>query len=77
MRFGCHVDGQRLTLTISPHEGTYAAWWHDLRIEVYGWNSALGTVTQNGRKLSQVQRQKNNLEFTLADNGNGAILTIQ
>jgi alpha-glucosidase len=77
MRFGCHVDGQRLTLTISPHEGTYAAWWHDLRIEVYGWNSASGTVTQNGRKLSQVQRQKNNLEFTLADNGNGAILTIQ
>jgi alpha-glucosidase len=77
MRFGCHVEGSRLTLTISPHEGTYAAWWRDLRIEVYGWNAALGTVMQNGVKIAQAQRQQNRLEFTVADDGKGATLTIE
>ena len=77
MRFGCRVEGNKLTLTFSPHEGTYAAWWRDLRIEVYGWNAVSGTVTQNGGRPSQVQRQKNNLEFTVADDGKGTTLTIE
>ncbi len=77
MRFGCHVDGQRLTITVSPHEGSYAAWWHDLRIEVYGWTAMPGAVTQNGRRLSPVERQKNSLEFTVADDGKGTTLIVE
>jgi hypothetical protein len=32
---------------------------------------------QNGVKIAQAQRQQNRLEFTVADDGKGATLTIE
>jgi alpha-glucosidase len=44
MNFNCQQQGQKLNVHIGRHEGSYAAWWKDLRVEIYGVQSAPKTA---------------------------------
>ncbi|HEU5352404.1 MAG TPA: TIM-barrel domain-containing protein [Terracidiphilus sp.] len=36
MRFSCKVTARGIEVTVEPHEGSFAAWWKDLSVEIYG-----------------------------------------
>jgi alpha-glucosidase len=37
MHFSCHVTPAGLELSIGAHQGRYAPWWKQIRVEVFGW----------------------------------------
>jgi alpha-glucosidase len=43
--FSCEVKGNCVTVHVGQHVGHYAAWWKDMRIEVYGMTTAPQQVT--------------------------------
>jgi alpha-glucosidase len=47
MEFTCHPTAQGLNVTLAPREGSFAAWWKLVSIEVYG-----ATKPANGATLS-------------------------
>ncbi len=47
-RFTCQVGGDSLRLTLGPREGSYPAWWKDVRLVIYGWTPSRGEVRVNG-----------------------------
>jgi len=36
MNFTCQQTSEGLHIAISPHEGTYPAWWKEIKLEVFG-----------------------------------------
>jgi alpha-glucosidase len=78
MKFSCEKTGEGLLLKISPHEGTYPAWWKEIRAEIYGWSAAQGSVLVNGKAVSaRVERQAQSAAVVIADDGKGAEIEIR
>jgi len=78
MKFICSMDPQGLRLNISKHEGSFVPWWKDIRIEVYGWKPAHGSVQQDGREGSIViHPDETYFDFTVPDTGQGTLLNLQ
>ncbi len=48
--FSCeqHADGS-LTVNLSKTEGSYAPWWKEVRLEVFGWQPKQRTAAVNGK----------------------------
>jgi alpha-glucosidase len=78
MKFTCEMTQDGLRLTIGAHEGSYPAWWTNLRIEVYGWKSAEDHIAILG-KNSGIQLEKNvqGFVFNIADAGHGLTLDLK
>lgn len=51
MKFTCRLTPNGLQLHASPQEGTYPAWWKNIRIEIYGWKPSAHTELLNGKAL--------------------------
>jgi alpha-glucosidase len=71
MSFGCKVAKDGLHLTVGAHQGSYPAWWKQIRAEVYGWNPEKGTVLINSKPVP-LTREAHTIIFTVADDGKGA-----
>ncbi|MGP8250527.1 MAG: TIM-barrel domain-containing protein [Terracidiphilus sp.] len=76
MSFSCQVAKDGLHLTISPHQGSYPAWWKQIRAEVYGWKPEKGTALVNS-KLVPLSRGAHGIVFTVADDGKGIEATAK
>ena len=54
MHFACEITQDGLNLSIGSHQGTYPAWWKEIRTEVYGWtpkqNSVLIKISDYDRR---------------------------
>lgn len=66
----CEVGQGRLRVHIGAHEGSYPAWWHEVHVEVYGWESAKPVAHLQERDLA-VTRSEHMMSFTVPDNGKG------
>jgi alpha-glucosidase len=78
MKFDCQVAADGFHLRISPHEGSYPAWWRDLRVEVYGWKSQQNSALLNGKAMpTGASPIPYGLAITVADDGRGAELHMQ
>ncbi|MGB7353310.1 MAG: TIM-barrel domain-containing protein [Acidobacteriaceae bacterium] len=78
MQFHCSIDPQGLHLTIGAHQGSWPAWWKQIRIEVYGWTADHGEVDLNGRKAeNSIGPDQGHLVFTVADEGDGAKIDLR
>jgi alpha-glucosidase len=78
MRFECTETSYGIALTIGPREGSYAAWWKQLRVEIYGWTSAQATVTMDGRQIEvDSDAQRHQLVFNLEDKGKAVSLLFR
>jgi alpha-glucosidase len=51
MTFGCEVSNGVMTVT-AAEQGSYKPWWHDVRLEIYGWQPRSNTASVQGNKTS-------------------------
>jgi alpha-glucosidase len=78
MKFDCQVATDGFRLRISPHEGSYDAWWKSLRVEIYGWTPQANSALLNGQAMQAVASPiPHGLAITVADDGRGAELHMQ
>jgi alpha-glucosidase len=78
MHFTCSDSAGHLHLHIGAHEGSYAAWWKQLRIEVYGSRAEAATVlTGGGSRSAAVARNGQAVVFDVYDNGKGFDVELQ
>jgi alpha-glucosidase len=78
MKFDCQKTADGLHLTISPHEGSYPAWWKEIRAEIYGFTPKQGEVVVNGSKISaHIAMDPHRVAFTITDDGKGAVVELK
>jgi alpha-glucosidase len=78
MRFSCQVNSEGLQLTIGPHEGSYPAWWKEIRVEIYGVTPKKGELLVNTKRISAgIEVKANSSNFIFADDGKGADIELR
>jgi len=77
--FTCDTDEDGFHLHISPHEGSYPAWWKEIRVEIYGWNQLHDQVLINGKAGTQtaIVPLPHGISLTFVDEGNGENLQLR
>jgi alpha-glucosidase len=73
-QFSCTVSGNTVTVKAAPREGSFAAWWSALHIEVYGGPSTKAEGSDG--TLATYNAQRRAMLATIPDNGKGAQLTL-
>ncbi len=48
MSFTCDVTGPGVTVRVEPHQGSFAPWWNQLAVEVYGRSKPAGGASVSG-----------------------------
>jgi alpha-glucosidase len=74
MEFSCAQDGDQLILHVGRHVGSYAAWWKELRVQIYGATKPFESVmlSAGGSSVQSVYDSTDHfVSFTLADDGKG------
>lgn len=75
MKFSCQLENDELVLRVSSHDGSYPAWWKNLRIEVYGWKPAAHQISVNGKTIqAQSVSLPHGFAIAIPDDGRGAEL---
>jgi alpha-glucosidase len=78
MDFYCEVTAGGLRLHLGQHVGSFAAWWREIRVEIYGWSPRDGIARLDGTTISGVTDSgPNKLALTIPDNGKGALLDLK
>jgi alpha-glucosidase len=78
MKFRCEQTSEGLRLNISAHEGSYPAWWKEIRAEIYGWTPKSGKLLVNGKTSSTlVIGQTQNISVTITDDGKGSEIELR
>jgi alpha-glucosidase len=81
-QFSCTVSGDTVTVKAAPREGSFAAWWRALHVEVYGGpgTKADATDAEGPRAtgtLATYNAQRQAMLATIPDSGKGAELTLK
>ena len=72
MRFTCQITSEGLRLNVGPHEGSYPAWWQEIRAEIYGWKPDQGAVFINSSPApAPLTREPERVIFVFSDDGKG------
>lgn len=79
MQFTCKVDDGGFHLHVSAHEGSYPAWWKEIRAEIYGWSPKTKQISLNGRSEGQAALKSlpYGVDVVFADDGKGDDLLIR
>jgi len=78
MKFSCEQTSEGLRLSISPHEGSYPAWWKEIHAEIYGWTPKSGELRVNGKpNIASPSRQAKGVQFAIADDGKGMLVELK
>jgi alpha-glucosidase len=78
MRFACQLTGDGMRLTIGPREGSYPAWWTNLRVELYGWRPVQGKVFTHEKDAGiHLENNARSVAFEIADHAEGLTLDIK
>jgi alpha-glucosidase len=84
MHFSCKVTPDGLELSIGAHQGPYAAWWKQIRVEVFGWapkqNKVLITANSAGPGSSAplaIENLPQGVFVNVPDDGKGMELRLQ
>ena len=82
LAFTCRQTAQGLTVTVEPHKGSFAPWWKQLSIEVYGASKpALGAnASLDGARASSVSTsfdaEHRRITALVPDDGKGLELEL-
>jgi alpha-glucosidase len=78
MKFSCQKTADGLILKISPHEGTYPAWWKTIHAEIYGWSPTEGNILVNAKAVQlPIDKQSQSIGFTIVDDGRGVEIELK
>ena len=80
MEFTCAETAKGITVHVGPHQGDFAPWWTNLRVEVYGRTAAAGkaaVVDSIETVASSFDASHHVAAFTLQDSGRGEDLQIE
>jgi alpha-glucosidase len=78
MKFSCEKTAEGMHLKIGPHEGTYPAWWKEIRAEIFGWTPKQGKVFVNAKLISSpINQQVQSISFLIRDEGMGAEVEVK
>ena len=78
MQFTCDITDNALRLHIGKHEGSYSAWWKQIKAEIYGWKPVKGTVVTDAAKIPVLLTQEaEGFSFEVIDNGEGTEVLVQ
>jgi alpha-glucosidase len=78
MDFHCEVTADGLRVRLGEHEGSYPAWWQQIRIEIYGWSPRKHTARLDGTSVeAAMSSSPGKLALTIKDNGRGAVLDLE
>jgi alpha-glucosidase len=79
MLFSCQTSADGVHLILSPHEGSYPAWWKQIRAEFYGWNAQRATILSNDGDPKQISVTPlpHGVSVTIADDGKGTDLQLR
>jgi alpha-glucosidase len=78
--FTCEILSDSIKVRIGSHQGSYPAWWQQVRIEVHGWNAdtALSLVSgQDKPSPATVDRAHHTVSVAIPDTGQGADIEIR
>jgi len=82
MGFKCQLAAHGLIVTVTPHQGSFAPWWSQLSIEVYGDSApgATATATLDGSNASTVptsfDAEHHRVTTLVPDDGKGLSLQL-
>jgi alpha-glucosidase len=79
--FTCHQVAEGITLTVAPREGTFAPWWKQLSVEVYGQSkpAAASSTVINGQKgavTTGFDSEHHRITALVPDDGKGLELNL-
>ena len=78
MNFSCEIDGDILKIQVSPHEGSFPAWWKQISLQVYGWAPQKSILRHKGAPtLSTLEKKGNAVIAVVPDNGMGIELSLE
>lgn len=78
VKFSCEIAADGLHLHLGAHQGSYPAWWKEIRAEIYGWKPEKGIVSVNSTNTSvPVTRAAQSISFVLPDDGKGIEATAE
>ena len=78
MKFSCEKTPDGVGLTLSAHEGSYPAWWKEIRAEIYGWTPKEGKILVDGKQVAvHVDVAPQRVSFVIPDDGKGAHLEVK
>jgi alpha-glucosidase len=78
MDFHCEVNPDGIQIRLGEHNGSYPAWWQQIRIEIYGWSPREHAVRLNGRSTDvMVDLLPNRVALTIPDDGRGEVLELK
>jgi alpha-glucosidase len=78
MHFTCRQTTEGLRLTIGAHEGSYPAWWKEVRVEVYGWSPKHDAVRVDSKPSpARIEHETQSIHFTVADSGKGMEIDLE
>jgi alpha-glucosidase len=78
MDFSCEMNANGMRLRIGKHEGSYPAWWNQIRVEILGWSPRQGKARLNGSNIeSTMNVSPAKVALTVADDGRGEVLEIE
>jgi alpha-glucosidase len=78
--FTCEILSDSIKVRIGSHQGSYPAWWQQVRIEVHGWNAdtALSLVSGQDKPIpATVDRAHHTVSVAIPDTGQGADIEIR
>lgn len=76
MSFTCSAAADGLHITVSPHEGSFPAWWTGIRLEVHEVKLPAGVAT-NGTKKIAAEVKGNAVLVDIQDDGKGQTVTVR
>jgi alpha-glucosidase len=82
MHFSCKVTANGLELSLGAHQGSYAPWWKQIRVEVLGWTPRQNKVRVKNHNPDDttplaMQNLSEGVVVNVADDGKGIELELQ
>jgi alpha-glucosidase len=78
MKFTCQITPSGFQLRAAPQEGTYLAWWKEIRVEIYGWKPSANIATLNSTPLqSKASPINHGVAITIPSDSNGFNLQLR
>jgi alpha-glucosidase len=79
VQYTCESTPGDLTLHIGAQEGSYPAWWKQIRVQVFGWKSGQAQAEVDGKAVAgaSVDATHGMAEVVIPQNANGETLTLK